>query len=87
VAWQALGKVNYKRKESEKGNLIFRRSLYCIKDIKAGELFTSENIKSIRPGYGLPPKYLNLILGKKVRCDIHRGSPLTKDKIVGFTEQ
>jgi N-acetylneuraminate synthase len=81
VAWQALGKVNYKRKESEKGNLIFRRSLYCIKDIKAGELFTSKNIKSIRPGYGLPPKLYSDIIGKVARKNIERGTPLTSELI------
>ncbi|WP_352283703.1 pseudaminic acid synthase [Pseudoalteromonas sp. Q18-MNA-CIBAN-0097] len=78
TAWEALGKVNYERKESEKGNLVFRRSLYAVKDIKAGELFTNENVRSIRPGYGLPPKYLNCLLGKKASKDLRRGEPLNK---------
>jgi N-acetylneuraminate synthase len=81
VAWQALGKVNYKRKESEEGNLVFRRSLYCIKDIKVGEIFTSENIKSIRPGYGLPPKLYSDIIGKAAKTNIERGTPLIRELI------
>lgn len=79
VAWQALGKVNYQRKESEKNNLIFRRSLYAVKDIKAGEELTYENTRSIRPGYGLLPKYLNQVLGKNVITDVPRGTPLSFD--------
>jgi len=77
VAWESLGKVNYERKESEKGNLVFRRSLYAVKDIKAGEQFTHENVRSIRPGYGLPPKFLVDIIGKVNKVDKKRGTPLT----------
>ena len=77
IAWEALGKVNYERKESEKGNLVFRRSLYAVKDIKAGELFTNENVRSIRPGYGLPPKYLKLIIGQTSLRALSSGQPLT----------
>jgi N-acetylneuraminate synthase len=84
--WQSIGEINYERTQSEKGNMIFRRSLYLIKDVKEGEFLTQDNVRSIRPGFGLPPKYLNLILGKKVKFDIRRGSPLTQDKIVGFVE-
>lgn len=76
VAWQALGKVNYERKESEKDNLIFRRSLYAVKDIADGELLTSENIRSIRPGFGLAPKYYSDVLGKIARGKILRGTAL-----------
>jgi pseudaminic acid synthase len=81
IAWQALGKVNYERKESEKGNMIFRRSLYVVDDIAKGELFTSENIRSIRPGYGLPPKYLQDVLSKTAKDNISKGTALTLDHV------
>jgi pseudaminic acid synthase len=79
TAWQALGNVNYERKESEKGNLVFRRSLYVVKDIKAGETFTNANLRSIRPGYGLKPKHLAEVIGQVATCDIALGSPLSKE--------
>jgi N-acetylneuraminate synthase len=77
TAWQALGKINYERKESEKGNLVFRRSLYVVKDIKAGEEFTHDNVKSIRPGYGLPPKHLSSVIGKLAVKYLTKGTPLS----------
>ncbi|MBW7835276.1 MAG: pseudaminic acid synthase [Sphingomonadales bacterium] len=73
TAWEALGEVSYERKESEKGNLIFRRSLCAVKDIKKGEVFTRDNVRSIRPGYGLAPKELPNILGKTAERDYERG--------------
>lgn len=79
TAWAALGKVNYERTEAEKGNVKFRRSLYVVKDIKQGELFTTENVKSIRPGYGIAPKYLEEVIGKKAKTDIKRNTPLNTD--------
>ncbi|MHC0464044.1 pseudaminic acid synthase [Kosakonia cowanii] len=81
TAWQALGRVNYERKESEKGNAKFRRSLYVVKDIKKGELFTTENIKSIRPGFGVAPKYMDNILGQTAARDIKYGEPVKMDMI------
>ncbi|AZQ85460.1 pseudaminic acid synthase [Colwellia sp. Arc7-635] len=81
IAWQATGKVNYERKKSEKGNLVFRRSLYAVKDIKAGELLTTDNIRSIRPGYGLAPKFLKKIVGKASKKGIPKGTALTIDMI------
>ncbi|MDK9762840.1 pseudaminic acid synthase [Vibrio sp. D420a] len=76
TAWQALGQVNYERTEAEKGNVKFRRSLYVVKDIKAGQKVTPENVRSIRPGFGLAPKYYDEIMGKEVKEDISRGTPV-----------
>ncbi|MFL0797184.1 MAG: pseudaminic acid synthase [Cellvibrionaceae bacterium] len=74
TAWQALGNVDYGRKSSESGNVVFRRSLYFVEDIKAGEIITPDNVKSIRPGYGIPPKHLDEIMGKRVRRDVEIGT-------------
>ena len=81
IAWEAVGKVNYERKESEKGSAKFRRSLYVVKDVKKGEIFTSDNVRSIRPGYGLAPKYLKDVLGEKAICEIQKGTPFSKELI------
>ncbi|GAV22549.1 pseudaminic acid synthase [Carboxydothermus pertinax] len=80
-AEKALGKVSYELSEKTKKSREFARSLFVVKDIKAGEVFTSENIKSIRPGYGLHPKYLKDILGKKATKDLKAGTPLQWDFI------
>jgi pseudaminic acid synthase len=82
IAWESLGKIDYGRKSSEQANVKFRRSLYFVKDIKAGELITDEHVKSIRPGYGLPPKYLNEIIGKKVKVNMEKGLPVSWDVVV-----
>jgi N-acetylneuraminate synthase len=79
IACQALGRVNYERKESEKGNLVFRRSLYAVKDIELGETFTKENVRSIRPGYGIPPKFLKDVIGQKANSVIKIGTPISFD--------
>lgn len=76
TAWSALGSINYLRKNSEKENLKFRRSLYCIKDIEKGEKFTLQNIKSIRPGYGVASKYIEQFLDKESALHINAGSAL-----------
>ena len=75
-AWQALGQVSYGAQEAERKSLQFRRSLYVVTDVKAGELLTRENVRAIRPGCGLPPKHLELVLGRKVNRDVRRGTPL-----------
>ncbi len=75
-AWQALGQVSYGPTEAEKKSTQFRRSLYIVRDLKAGELLTRDNVRAIRPGFGLPTKYFELILGKKVRQDVKRGTAL-----------
>ncbi|PKM13119.1 MAG: pseudaminic acid synthase [Gammaproteobacteria bacterium HGW-Gammaproteobacteria-3] len=73
-AWQALGKISYGPTEKEKKSLVFRRSLYIVEDVKAGEALTSKNLRAIRPGYGLPTKYLPELLGKKTNRDIGKGT-------------
>ena len=82
TAWKALGKTNYGRKSSEQANAQFRRSLYVVKKIAKGESFTKSNIRSVRPGLGLAPKYYHEILGKHATCDIEAGIALSWDKII-----
>ena len=69
-AWHALGSAGYEKKPSEESSVKFRRSIYVVKDIKAGEMLTEENIKRIRPGFGLKPKHFKSVLGKSASCDI-----------------
>lgn len=75
-AWQALGQVSYGPTEKEKKSIVFRRSLYVVKDLKAGEMLTQQNVHAIRPGLGLPTKYLEVVLGKIVKQDVKRGTAL-----------
>ena len=79
TAFAALGKVSYSTKSSEENNLIFRRSLYITSDMKKGEAFSSQNVRSVRPGNGLPPKMLPDVLGKKAACAISKNTPLSLD--------
>jgi pseudaminic acid synthase len=81
VAEKALGTVQYGFTKEEKRNRVFRRSLFAVKDIKAGQIFSSENIRSIRPGFGLGPGYLEIFLGKPAKKDIKKGTPLSWDLI------
>lgn len=83
TAEKALGKVNYEITEREVANRVFRRSLFVTKDVKAGETFTFENVQSIRPGYGLHPRYLGEVIGRKASRDIDRGTPFTWDLVAG----
>lgn len=82
VAEKALGKVSYEMGDRESKSRVFRRSIFVVKDIKKGEKFTEENVRSIRPGYGLPPKYLKEILGRKSNQDIQKGTPIPWDFII-----
>ena len=81
AAYQALGKISYGVSEQEKKSLQFRRSLYIVEDMNAGDIITEKNMRSIRPGLGLPPKYYDVLLGKKVKCDVKRGTALRWDMI------
>lgn len=82
TAWQALGQVDYGRKSSEQGNVKFRRSLYFVRDLKAGDTVSIEAIRSVRPGFGLPPKYFDAVLGKQINQDVMAGTPLSWDQLV-----
>lgn len=76
TAWQALGQVNYDQKSSEKANVKFRRSLYFVKDLQPGDVITPDAVRSVRPGYGLAPKQLDAVIGKKVTRAIQAASPV-----------
>ncbi len=76
TAWESLGKVDYDRKSSEKGNVKFRRSLYFVKDLKAGDVITADAVRSVRPGFGLAPKLLRDIVGRKAIRDIVKNTPV-----------
>lgn len=76
-AWQSLGQIQYGPTEAEKDSTKFRRSLYIGEDLKAGDVLTEENLRNVRPGLGLPTKYYNLVLGKTVKQDVKKGTPLS----------
>lgn len=80
-AWQALGTVRYGATEKEKKSLVFRRSLYVVQDLKAGDVLTRDNVRVIRPGLGLAPKFLDQVLGKTIKRAVKRGTPLTQDLV------
>ena len=79
TAFEALGTVNYGRKSSEQGNVKFRRSLYIVQDLKAGDTLTAEAVRSVRPGYGLAPKHLDAVLGRRLKTDVARHTALRWD--------
>lgn len=80
-AEKALGKVDYSMTEKKQNGRLLGRSLFVVKDMKAGEFFTEENVRSIRPGYGMHPKFLKEVLGKVAKQDIGRGTPMEWDLI------
>jgi N-acetylneuraminate synthase len=80
-AWQALGRVVYGPTKAEKRAVMQRRSIYVAKDLKAGEVLTKENLRCIRPAYGLAPRHYERLLGKTVRCDVKKGTPMRWDLI------
>lgn len=79
ASWEALGVAGYTRKTSETGNMVFRRSLYIVADVSAGERLTEDNVRSIRPGFGLKPRHLGDVIGKHAKRSIPRGTPLSWD--------
>jgi pseudaminic acid synthase len=76
TAWAAMGKVDYRRKSSEQGNVQFRRSLYFVKDLKAGDVITPDAIRSVRPGFGLAPKFQTQVVGLRVLRDVAANTPV-----------
>jgi len=85
-AWEALGSASAGIKPSEKANLRFRRSLYVVADIRRGERFTPENLRAIRPGFGLAPKHLPEILDRRAARDLARGTPLAREHIAAAAD-
>ena len=83
TAEKALGTVHYGVSEREASSRAFRRSLFVVRDMKAGEMFTAENVRSIRPGYGLHTRYLEEIIGRYAGRNIKRGTPLTWNLVGG----
>ncbi len=79
TAFNALGTAGYARTASEEKNTLFRRSLYAVQDIREGEMITKNNVRSIRPGFGLPPRYLDIIQGRVAIRHINRGEPILPD--------
>lgn len=76
-AWRALGHIQYGPTKAEQGSLVHRRSIYIVEDIRAGERLTNLNLRAIRPGFGLPPKFMDQLIGMEASCDIRRGTPLS----------
>jgi pseudaminic acid synthase len=81
TAWEALGKVDYGRKSSEQGNVRFRRSLYFVRDLRAGDVITPDAVRSIRPGFGAAPRHLDAIIGRRVLADVAAASPVRLELI------
>ncbi len=81
TAWEAVGAVDYGRKSSEIANVKFRRSLYFVKSMEAGQVITADCVRSVRPGFGAAPKHLPDILGRRVRCDIPADTPVHMDDV------
>ena len=84
AAYQSLGHAGFDLKDAEKASTVFRRSLYVVEDVKAGEAFTDKNVRRIRPGYGMPPRHFSNVLTKVAAKDILRGTALTADLIEGW---
>tara|TARA_B100001057_G_scaffold500509_1_gene615979 strand:- start:3900 stop:4916 length:1017 start_codon:yes stop_codon:yes gene_type:complete len=81
IAESMMGKIDYEMTEKKKKSRQFSRSLFIVKDVKAGEKISRENVRSIRPGFGIHPKYLSEIIGNKFNCDFRKGTPMSLDFI------
>jgi N-acetylneuraminate synthase len=81
TAWKALGEVDYGRKSSEQGNAQFRRSLYFVEDLREGDVITPQSIRSVRPGFGLSPKYFDQLVNLRVKTNVSRGTAVTWDMV------
>ncbi|MEK3729927.1 MULTISPECIES: pseudaminic acid synthase [unclassified Lysinibacillus] len=81
-AWQSLGNVSYGPTNAEKESAKFRRSLYIGSDLKAGDILTEQNVRNVRPGLGLPTKYYDLVIGKSIKRDVKKGTPLSWDLLL-----
>jgi pseudaminic acid synthase len=75
-AWQSLGKVSYGATKAEATQVTKRRSIYIVEDLKAGDVLTKDNLRCIRPGHGLPPKHYDALLGRALKCDVKKGTPV-----------
>ncbi len=80
-AWQALGQISYGPSDGEQKSRMRRRSIYIVKDMQYGESFTTKNLRRIRPGHGLPPKYYDMLIGRKVKKAVKRGTPMSWDLV------
>lgn len=87
TAWNALGRVDYGRKSSEQANVKFRRSLYFVRDLRAGTQIGPEDVRSVRPGFGLPPKFLDQLLGRTLQRDVRAATPVLQQDLTDQTGQ
>jgi pseudaminic acid synthase len=83
TAEKALGQVRYEVNDTEAASKVFRRSLFVVADMKAGDTFTAANLRCIRPGYGLPPRFVDEVMGRKISRDVPRGTPLSWELVAG----
>lgn len=87
MAWESLGVVDYRLKTSELPNIKFRRSLYFVRDMDAGNIITADDIRSVRPGYGVSPKFYDFIIGKPIKKSVNKFQPVTFDLIPGVHDE
>lgn len=87
TAWDCLGRVDYGRKPSEQANATFRRSLYFVKPLRAGEVVGDDAVRSVRPGFGLAPRHLDAVIGCRLSADVAAGTPVRADLLEGFDRQ